>query len=90
MYECRLLTDNIESPSFRPQISNSNGNKDKHLFLFREVLTVIAEWPTEGSHTAVTAETIPLLQAHTLIRTRVLLAGCAGPWKTIQKKLGFF
>lgn len=53
-----------------------------------QVLTVIAEWAAEGSHAAVTAEAIPLLQAHALIGTRVLLAGCAGPCNTIQKKLG--
>lgn len=58
--------------------------------MLREVLTVIAERPAEGSHTTVTAEAIPLLQTHTLIGTRILLAGCAGTCKTIQKKLGFF
>lgn len=55
-----------------------------------QVLTVIAEWPTEGGHAAVTAEAVPLLQANSLIWTWVLLAGSAGPWKKFQKKLGFF
>lgn len=45
------------------------GSNDEYQSIITEVLTVIAEWSTEGSHTTVTAEAIPLLQAHTLIGT---------------------
>lgn len=77
----------MKSPHLRAQTSNCNKDEDQSARGW--VLTVIAERATEGGHAAVTAEAIPLLQAHALIGTRVLLAGCAGPCNTIQKKLGF-
>lgn len=50
------------------------GNKKCHL-------TVITQGSSEGGHAAVAAEALPLLQAHTLVGARVLLAGGAGAWR---------
>lgn len=42
--------------------------------------TVITQRPSERCHAAVTAEALPLLKAHSLVGTRVLLARSAGAW----------
>ncbi len=45
------------------------------------LLTVVAVSPRVRRHRAVTSEVLPLLDTHTHVGTRVLLAGRAWAWK---------
>lgn len=61
------ITGDLRSSICIPWAARVFGNNDKYLCTLGQLLTVIAERATEGSHAAVTAKAIPLLQAHALI-----------------------
>lgn len=57
------------------------GNHQSAESIIQAVLTVVAVSPRVRRHRAVTGEVLPLLDAHTHVGARVLLAGCAWAWE---------
>lgn len=63
----------------RPALARENHQSAE--CINQAVLTVVAVSPCVRCHRAVTGEVLPLLDAHTHVGARVLLAGCAWAWE---------